>query len=161
MANGKPRKRASESHSRWLSRPFHIFHRNPSFFDNSFDRYPIGEKTEVADSEKRTPEAKFQPFLYHHSKKSKMLEIFEQLVIFEKMEDRMLGESGVAIRRNRGQTSRGRRRWGAGPRWDITPAVRRVSLDGVPHLMFAPTRRARYMIWHGRICDLARNCRCG
>ena len=35
---------------------------NQSFFDNSFDRYPIGEKTEVADSEKRTPEAKFRPF---------------------------------------------------------------------------------------------------
>ena len=33
-----------------------------SFFDNSFDRYPIGEKTEVADSEKRTPEVKFRPF---------------------------------------------------------------------------------------------------
>ena len=35
-----------------------------SFFDNSFDRYPIGEKTEVADSEKRTPEAKFLFFKY-------------------------------------------------------------------------------------------------
>ena len=35
---------------------------NPSFFDNSVDLYPIGEKTEVADSEKRTPEAKFRPF---------------------------------------------------------------------------------------------------
>ena len=36
---------------------------NQSFFDNSFDRYPIGEKTEVADSEKRTPEAKFRLFI--------------------------------------------------------------------------------------------------
>ena len=35
---------------------------NPSFFDNSVDLYPIGEKTEVADSEKRTPEVKFRPF---------------------------------------------------------------------------------------------------
>ena len=35
---------------------------NPSFFDNSVDRYPIGEETEVADSEKRTPEAKIRPF---------------------------------------------------------------------------------------------------
>ncbi len=39
-----------------------FFIENQSFFDNSFDRYPIGEKTEVADSEKRTPEAKFRPF---------------------------------------------------------------------------------------------------
>ena len=36
-----------------------FFIENQSFFDNFFDRYPIGEKTEVADSEKRTPEAKF------------------------------------------------------------------------------------------------------
>ena len=40
------------------------FIENQSFFDNSFDRYPIGEKTEVADSEKRTPEAKFRPFIF-------------------------------------------------------------------------------------------------
>ena len=39
-----------------------FFIENQSFFDNSFDRYPIWEKTEVADSEKRTPEAKCRPF---------------------------------------------------------------------------------------------------
>ena len=42
--------------------PLTFFIENPSFFHNSFDLYPIGEKTEVADSEKRTPEAKFRPF---------------------------------------------------------------------------------------------------
>ena len=35
---------------------------SPSFFDNSVDLYPIGEKTDLADSEKRTPEVKFRPF---------------------------------------------------------------------------------------------------
>ena len=44
-------------------RSYFFFIENQSFFDNSFDRYPIGEKTEVADSEKRTPEAKFRPFV--------------------------------------------------------------------------------------------------
>ena len=39
-----------------------FFIENQSFFDNSFVLYPVGEKTEVADSEKRTPEAKFRPF---------------------------------------------------------------------------------------------------
>ena len=29
---------------------------------NSFILYPLGEKIDLADSEKRTPEAKFQPF---------------------------------------------------------------------------------------------------
>ena len=42
--------------------PLTFFIENQSFFANSFDLYPIGEKTEVADSEKRTPEAKFRPF---------------------------------------------------------------------------------------------------
>ena len=42
--------------------PLTFFIENQSFFHNSFDLYPIGEKTEVADSEKRTPEAKFRPF---------------------------------------------------------------------------------------------------
>ena len=39
--------------------PLTFFIESPSFFDNSFDMYPIGEKTEVADSEKGTPEVKF------------------------------------------------------------------------------------------------------
>ncbi len=43
--------------------PLTFFIENQSFFANSFDLYPIGEKTEVADSEKRTPEVKFRPFL--------------------------------------------------------------------------------------------------
>ena len=33
-----------------------------SFFHNSFNLYPLGEKIDLADSEKRTPEAKFRPF---------------------------------------------------------------------------------------------------
>ena len=45
--------------------PLTFFIENPSFFANSFDLYPIGEKTEVADSEKRTPEVKFRPFFHH------------------------------------------------------------------------------------------------
>ena len=32
LANGKPHQRASESHSRWLSRPFNIFHRKSILF---------------------------------------------------------------------------------------------------------------------------------
>ena len=42
--------------------PLTFFIEVPSFFDNSFDIYPIGEKTEVADYEKRTPEVKFRLF---------------------------------------------------------------------------------------------------
>ena len=51
-----------------------FFIENQSFFDNSFDRYPIGEKTEVADSEKRTPEAKFRPFI----------SMFQKITVFQK-----------------------------------------------------------------------------
>ena len=42
--------------------PLTFFIENQSFFDNCFNLYPIGEKTEVADSEKRTPEVKFRLF---------------------------------------------------------------------------------------------------
>ena len=57
-----PEKIAVPEQILWIGCSGDFFIENQSFFDNSFDRYPIGEKTEVADSEKRTPEAKFRPF---------------------------------------------------------------------------------------------------
>ena len=42
--------------------PLTFFIESQSFFANSFDPYPMGEKTEATDSEKRTPEIKFLPF---------------------------------------------------------------------------------------------------
>ena len=42
--------------------PVTFFIENPSFCHNSFILYPIGEKIDLADSEKRTPEVKFRPF---------------------------------------------------------------------------------------------------
>ena len=42
--------------------PLTFFIENQPFFHNSFILYPLGEKIDLADSEKRTPEAKFQPF---------------------------------------------------------------------------------------------------
>ena len=55
--------------------PLTFFIENQSFFHNSFDLYPIGEKTEVADSEKRTPEAEFRAFF------SKIL-VFPEFMMF-------------------------------------------------------------------------------
>ena len=52
--------------------PLTFFIENQSFFHNSFNLYPLGEKIDLADSEKRTPEAKFQPF-FRCSKKSLFL----------------------------------------------------------------------------------------
>ena len=40
-----------------------FFVKIPSFFDNSFHLYPVREKSYLADSEKRTPEITFRPFL--------------------------------------------------------------------------------------------------
>ena len=51
-----------------------FFIENQSFSDNSFDRYPIGEKIDLADSEKRTPEAKFRLFI----------SAFQKITVFQK-----------------------------------------------------------------------------
>ena len=41
--------------------PLTFFIENQSFFHNSVNLYPLGEKIDLADSEKRTPEPKFRP----------------------------------------------------------------------------------------------------
>ena len=78
--------------------PLTFFIESPSFFDNSFDMYPIGEKTEVADSEKRTPEVNFRLFFSTFQKNH----FFSKIHIFDPPEPRKRASESHQVEVGRG-----------------------------------------------------------